>query len=318
MKACVATGEKRRVECRDIPMPELEPGWLLLKTTYAAICGSDLEYLNGAFMRIADGTSHAFANTNETMRIRPGSIPGHEFVAEVAEVGEGVQGWSVGDRAMPGGHPDPKGIGKTVQGYENYKCMAEYFLSTPAGVLKVPENVADEEAVFVEPLTTGDGTVAAASVRPGQSSVVIGAGKIGQLAAMAAKAAGASPVVVVDLVQSRLSKALELGADVALNAEDVDVVGEVIKLTNGGTDSVLICVRDGKVLNQAAEMAKRGGRIVLAGFVMPCEVNPMLWTVKLLKVIGILGGSMEGATHIIAQKQIDPKPLYQAHNRSVG
>ncbi len=47
MKACVATGEKRRIECRDIPMPKVEPGWLLLKTKYACICGSDLEHLDG-------------------------------------------------------------------------------------------------------------------------------------------------------------------------------------------------------------------------------------------------------------------------------
>lgn len=314
MKACVATGEKRRVECRDIPMPKVEPGWLLLKTKYACICGSDLEYLDGSFEFVAHGTSQSRAadNRNKTvgLGIRPGSIPGHEFVAEVAEVGEGVRGWSVGDRAIPSGNPDPQGIGKPKQGYENYKCMAEYFLSTPPGLLKVPEHVADEEAVFVEPLCTGNGAVAAAGLRPGQSAVVIGAGKIGLLAAMAAKVAGASPVISIDLVQSRLDKALELGADAALNANEVDVVAEVLKLTREGADAVLICVRDAKVLNQAAEMAKRGGAsIVLAGFVLPTEVNPMLWTVKQLKVIGILGGSMIDSRHLIAQKQIDPKPL---------
>ena len=86
--------------------------------------------------------------------------------------------------------------------------------------------------------------------------MVIGAGKIGLLAAMAAKVAGASPVIIVDLVQSRLDKALELGADAALNASEVDVIAEVGKLTGEGADAILICVRDGRVLNQAAEIAK--------------------------------------------------------------
>ncbi|GAG52835.1 unnamed protein product, partial [marine sediment metagenome] len=112
-----------------------------------------------------------------------------------------------------------------------------------------------------------------------------------------------------DLVQSRLDKALEVGVDAALNVNEVDVVSEVVKLTGEGADAILICVRDGMVLNQAAEMAKRGGTIVLAGFVSPMEVNPMLWTVKKLSIIGILGGSMVDSLYMIARKQIDPKPL---------
>lgn len=305
MKACVATGEKRRVECRDIPTPKAEPGWLLLKTTYACICGSDLEYLDGSFQAVGQGITQSGTTTG----IRPGSIPGHEFVAEVVEVGEGVRGWAVGDRAIPAGHPDPRGIGERVEGYENFKCMAEYLRSTPYGLMKVPDHIADEEAVFIEPLCTGNGAVTAAGVRPGKSAVVIGAGKIGLLAAMAAKVAGASPVISVDLVQSRLDKALEVGVDVALNGNDVDIVPEIVKLTGAGTDAVLICVRDGKVLNQAALMAKGGASIVLAGFVLPMEVNPMLWTVRQLKIIGILGGSMMDSYHMISRKQIDPKPL---------
>jgi L-iditol 2-dehydrogenase len=126
---------------------------------------------------------------------------------------------------------------------------------------------------------------------------------------MAAKVAGASPVIIVDLVQSRLDKALEVGADAALNASQVDVIAEVGKLTGEGADAILICVRDGRVLNQAAEIAKGGGTIVLAGFVSPMEVNPMLWTVKQLSIKGILGGSMMDSLYMIARKQIDPKPL---------
>lgn len=310
MRACVATGEKRRVECRDIPIPEVKPGWMLLKTTYASICGSDLEYLDGSFALASQGVAEFFPEMQQTaptgLGIVPGSIPGHEFVAEVVEVGEGVRGWEAGDRAAPLGSPNP---GQPSQGYENYKCMAEYFVSTPYGLLKVPDHVPDEDAVFVEPLSTGNGAVAAAGIRPGQSAVVIGAGKIGLLAAMAAKVAGASPVIIVDLVQSRLDKALELGVDVALNGREVNAVAEVIKLTGDGANAVLICVRDGQVVNQAAVMAKRGGSIILAGFVTPMEVNPMHWTMKVLKIIGILGGSMQDAFYMISHKQIDPKPL---------
>lgn len=325
MKACVATGEKRQIECKEIPVPEIEPGWLLLKTRYTCICGSDLEYLDGCFDLISHGVTHPGAIIGHQLAarvgldgsrdsplsgIRPGSIPGHEFVAEVVEVGEGVTGWSVGDRVVPlTGSPDPRGIGPANPGYETYKCMAEYFSSTPYGIQKVPADVSDEEAVFVEPLCTGIGAVASAGIKPGQSVVVIGAGKIGLLAAMAARVAGASPVIVIDLVESRLQKALEVGVDAALNANEVDVVTEVAQLTGDGPNAILICVRDGRVLNQAAEMAKRGASIILAGFVSPMEVNPMLWTIKQLKIIGILGGSMLDSMYLISHRQIDATPL---------
>lgn len=315
MKACQATGQLREIECLEVPVPEVEPGYLLLKTRYTCICGSDLEYLDGSLSLIMHGlTQRRPANDGRDepppMGIRPGAIPGHEFVAEVVAVGEGVSGWVVGDRAVPlTGNPLPPGRAPENPGYETYRCMAEYFRSSPYGVQKVPDHVSDEEAVFVEPLCTGNGAVAAAGVRPGQSVVVIGAGKIGLLAAMSAKVAGASPVISVDLVDSRLDKALEVGVDAVVNPGEVDLIAEVARLTDGGPNAILICVRDGKVLNQAAEMAKPGASIVLAGFVAPMEVNPMLWTVKRLKVIGILGGSMLDAMYMIARKQIDPTPL---------
>ena len=334
MKACVATGEKRRIECKEMPIPSIEPGMLLLKTKYACICGSDLEYLDGSFGMIGHGVTHPGALIGHRMAaalgldkgfsqpdigIRPGSIPGHEFVAEVVEVGEGVTGWAVGDRAVPGpgipGNPPPRPVRQQSGGYETFRAWAEYMLTHPIGVQKVPDHVSDEEAALVEPLGTGIGSVIGSGLEPGQSGVIIGAGKIGLLAMMSAKVSGAAPIIVVDLVQSRLDKALELGADAVVNASEVDAISEVVKLTEDGANAIIICVRDGKVLNQAVEMARRGATIVLAGFVPPMEVNPMLWTFKQLRIVGVLGGPagsqnvMGLSMYLIAHKQIDPRPL---------
>ena len=335
MKACLATGEKRRIDCQEVPTPSIGPGMLLLKTRYACICGSDLEYLDGSFGLVTKGVGHLGAvighrvaaelgldkmNPNdlpdEIRGIRPGSIPGHEFVAEVVEIGEGVTGWSIGDRAVPGVNPSaPPPPPSQPSGYETYKAWAEYMAVPPYYVLKVPEHVSDEEAVFVEPLNTGVGSVIGSALRPGQSGVIIGAGKIGLLAMMSAKVYGASPIIVIDVVPSRLGKALELGADAAINASETDVVSEVARLTGDGANAVIICVRDGDVLNQAVEMGSRGATIVLAGFVPPVEVNPMLWTHKQLRIIGVLGGpaGCENVSvlsmYLIAHKQIDPRPL---------
>jgi L-iditol 2-dehydrogenase len=318
-----------------MPIPPTEPGMILLKTKYACICGSDLEYLDGSLSLISQGVTHPGAIIGhslaaelgldkpapdhllgQVLAIRSGSIPGHEFVAEVVGVGEGVIGWSVGDRAVPGFTPpgSPPPVNRPT-GYESFKAWAEYMLVFPYSVQKVPDHVSDEEAVFVEPLATGVGSIMGSGLRPGRSGVIIGAGKIGLLAMMSAKVYGAAPVIVIDVVQPRLEKALELGAEAVINAVETDAVSEVVRLTGDGANSVIICVRDGEVLNQAVEMGSRGATIVLAGFVPPMKVNPMLWTVKQLRIVGVLGGpaGSESVTalsmYLISHKQIDPRPL---------
>lgn len=302
---------------------------------YACICGSDLEYLDGSLSLIINGVNHigsvighkAAAELGidklhpadvpaDVSGIRPGSIPGHEFVAEVVEIGQGVTGWSIGDRAVPGyivtDFPRPA---SQPTGYETYKAWAEYIVSSPHFLQKVPRHVSDEEAVFVEPLNTGVGSVIGSALKPGQSGVVIGAGKIGLLALMAAKVYGASTVIVIDVVQSRLEKALELGADAVVNSASCDAVSEVVRQSGDGANAVIICVRDGDVLNQAVEMGRQGATIVLAGFVPPVVVNPMLWTQKQLHIVGVLGGPYGSqnvstlALYLISCGQIDPRPL---------
>lgn len=305
MKACVTTGEKRRVEYREVPMPSLEPGMLLLKTIYFTICGSDLEMLDGRVGR----------------DLSPGTILGHEFVAEVVEVGEGVIGWAVGDRAVwLAGHSSDAEANRQrppfVSGRGYSGCWAEYFVVQALEMQKVPDHVSNEEAAFVEPLITGMGSVEASGLKPGQSGVIIGVGKIGLLAVMSAKLVGAAPVIAIDILQPHLDKALELGADAAINANEVDVISEVAKLTEGGPHAVIICARHAKVLNQALEMSSRGSTIVLAGFVAPTEVSPADWTTKQLRIVTVLGaraGQLVNmcalSLYLIAHKQIDPRPL---------
>jgi (R,R)-butanediol dehydrogenase/meso-butanediol dehydrogenase/diacetyl reductase len=322
MKAVVTTGVKRKVVIEDIPRPEVQPGTLLLKTKYCAICGTDLEYLDGTLEYRKGGNLHA------------GAILGHEFSAEVVAIGEGVSGWQLGDRVTTSGMRQPCGecyycrrrmshlcLGRenaraiytevTPGGYGNrFGAMTEYFLRAPVGVLKLPESVSDEEGALIEPLNVGVGAVEAAEIRPGDSTVIIGAGKIGLGAMLCAKAAGASPLIMVDLNPNRLAKAKEMGADFVLNASEVDVVSEIVKLTEAGPDSVLICVRDGEVLNEAIDMVRRGGKLVIVGQVPPVKVTPGYWIVKQLRIEAVLGKSpMITSLNLIAHKKVNIKPL---------
>jgi threonine dehydrogenase-like Zn-dependent dehydrogenase len=328
MKAAVVKG-KRRLAYEEVPMPSVEPGELLLKMRYCSICGSDLEYIDS----VKPGDP-----------VQEGGILGHEFAAEVAEVGKGVEGWSVGDRVTiadsrapcgecfychrqlhhlcqgrdmsprtlplgPGGHLGP---GKYAF---RPGSMAEYFVRPAITLQKVPGNVSDEEAALVEPLRTGVSGVITTGLKLGDSAVIFGAGKIGLGAMLCAKAAGASPVVVLDLVQSRLDKALEIGADAVFNPAEVDAVPEVVKVTEAGPDVVLICTRGGKVLGQAADMVRRGGTIGLAGWLPDAGIEPMVWWGKQIKFTGVAGGFggpsglIYTAMRLIANRQVDVKPL---------
>ncbi|MDP6317517.1 MAG: zinc-binding dehydrogenase [Pseudomonadales bacterium] len=295
MKACVATGEKRTMEYREVPMPAVEPGSLLLKTRCALICGSDLEYLDAL---------HG--------EIEPGLIRGHEFVADVVEVGEGVTGWAAGDRAVP------------ISFTGNYGCWADYFVSPQRGVQKVPEHVSDEAAVFVEPMHTGVGAVEACHLKPGESVVIIGMGKIGLLALLAAKVAGAAPIVAIDVDSKRLDKALELGAHKVINSNDTDAIKEVKKIFTKegehpvfrGSDAIIVAVRQGAVFDQALQMARQGSHIILAGFVPVTRFDPAILLVKQLTVSGIMAGrhgqnrnNGRLSLHMLAYDQLDPTPL---------
>jgi len=318
MKAAVIQKDKRSIEIREVPKPAVPPGTLLLKTIYCSICGSDIEYLDGT---LADLTSFEGLS---------GVILGHEWVAEIAAVGEGVSGWSVGDRVAYCWTKLPCGVCYFCRRFLYHLCiggasrgsvfsgqsfgarggaMAEYFAKPPQMVTLVPENVSSEEACLAEPLATGIGSVTAADLGLGKSAVIIGAGKIGLGAMLCAKANGVAPVIVVDLVKSRLDKAREMGADVVLNAGEVDVTSEVIKLTDAGPDAVLICVREGAVLNQAAQMVRLGGTIALTGFVNPMQVDPRVWTEKQLTIKGHISGPVKMALNLMANKLVDVRPL---------
>jgi threonine dehydrogenase-like Zn-dependent dehydrogenase len=322
MKAAVVKG-KRHIVCEEVPTPSVEPGTLLLKTRYCSICGTDLEY-------VADQMS---GNP-----LKPGAILGHEFAAEVAAVGEGVEGWSVGDRVTTGDYVIPCGQCYYCRRQLTYLCqgkdapprtlpivvreyanrpgsMAEYFVRPPHSVQRIPDNVSDEEAALVEPLRTGVSAIRTTGVKQGESVVVIGAGKIGLGAMLCARAAGAAPVMVVDIVDSRLNKALEIGADAVFNPNKSDVTSEVVKLTEAGPDTVIICVRSGDVLNQAADMVRRGGTIGLAGYALPTNIDPMLWWKKQIKFFTIAGGFggptglIYTAMRLVASKRVNVRPL---------
>ncbi len=265
MKVAVMLGiGKMGFEERDIP--KVKDNEVLVKLEYVGICGSDLHYYEtGA---IGDYV------------VKPPFVLGHEPGGTVVEVGKDVKNLKVGDRVAlePGktcGHCEFCKTG-------NYNlCPDVVFFATPpvdgvfqayvaheAGLcFKLPDNVSTMEGALIEPLAVGFHAAMQGGARAGQTAVVMGAGCIGLVTMMALKAMGVSKVYVIDIMEKRLQKALELGADGIINGAQADVVEEVRKLTDGkGCDLAVETAGTQVTTVQAIHMTKKGATIVLVGY----------------------------------------------------
>ncbi len=265
MKVAVMLGiGKMGFEERDIP--KVKENEVLVKLEYVGICGSDLHYYEtGA---IGDYV------------VEPPFVLGHEPGGTVVEVGKNVKNLKVGDRVAL----EP---GKTCGHCEFCKtgrynlCPDVVFFATPpvdgvfqeyvaheaALCFKLPDNVSTLEGALIEPLAVGFHAAIQGDAHLGQRAVVMGAGCIGLVSMMALKARGVSEVYVVDIMEKRLDKALELGATGVINGAKEDVLEKVNELTDGaGMDLVIETAGTEITTRQAIHMAKKGSNIVLVGY----------------------------------------------------
>lgn len=265
MKVAVMNGiGQMGFEERDIPKPAADE--VLVKLEYVGICGSDLHYYESG--AIGDYV------------VKPPFVLGHEPGGTVIEIGESVTHLKPGDRVAL----EP---GKTCGHCEFCKegkynlCPDVIFFATPPvdGVFqeyvahnadlcfKLPENVSTLEGALMEPLAVGFHAAIQGDAHLGQKAVVMGAGCIGLVSMMALKARGVSEVYVVDIMEKRLDKALELGADITINSTKEDVLKKISELTKGkGADLIIETAGTEATTRQAIRAAKKGATIVLVGY----------------------------------------------------
>ena len=265
MKTAVMLGiGKIGFEERDIP--KVKDNEVLVKLEYVGICGSDLHYYESG--AIGDYV------------VKPPFVLGHEPGGTVVEVGKKVKHLKVGDRVAlePGktcGHCEFCRTGRYNL------CPDVVFFATPPvdGVFqeyvaheadlcfKLPDNVSTLEGALIEPLAVGFHAAIQGDAHLGQTAVVMGAGCIGLVSMMALKARGVSEVYIVDIMDKRLEKALELGADKAINGARESVEDRIRKLTDGkGADLVIETAGTEITTRQAVSIAKKGSNIVLVGY----------------------------------------------------
>ena len=257
-----------RVE--EVPRPRPGLGEALLRITLTTICGTDLHIVRGEYA------------------VRPGLVIGHEPVGIIEELGEGVTGYEIGDRVLVGAitpcgqcraclygqlsqcvhGQDYQAIGGWRFGNTINGAQAEYLIvpNAQANLTKIPGTVSDEQAVLLADIaSTGIAGAEAAPVRIGDAVVVFGQGPIGLCATAGAKLMGASLIIGVDGDEHRLAMARRMGADVVLNRREVDVLGEVKRLTGGGADVAIEALGAQETFENALRSLRPGGTLSSLG-----------------------------------------------------
>jgi L-iditol 2-dehydrogenase len=265
MKVAVMTGIGKMAFVQR-PIPVTKSHEVLVKVEYVGICGSDLHYYE------AGGIGNN--------KVRPPFVLGHESGGVVMEAGADVQNLKPGDRVAL----EP-GIGC---GYCEFCTTGRYhlcpdviFFATPPvdGVFqeyvahpaslcfKIPANMNTMEAALIEPLAVGFHAANRGEAHIGQTAIVFGSGCIGLVSMMALRAEGVSRVYVVDIMEKRLDKAIELGATGIINAKKEDVIQAARKLTGGaGFDLAVETAGTEITTRQAIEVVKKGSNVVLVGY----------------------------------------------------
>ena len=233
------------------------------------ICGSDVHYYR-------HGRIGPFV-------VREPMVLGHEAAGTVAEVGDQVAALGVGDRvAMEPGIPDPNSRAARL-GLYNLDPAVRFWATPPVhGVLRptvvhpaaftfrIPDSISFAEAAMVEPLAVGMHAAAKARIVPGDVAVVLGAGPIGMVTALAALAGGCSRIVIADPVAAKLELAAALGPVVPVLAGNESPAEVVRALTGGwGADIVFECSGAAAAAAGVVEPLRPGGCAVLVG--MPGE-----------------------------------------------
>lgn len=282
----------------DIPAPaEPGPGEVLIENRFCGICGTDLhEYAYGPIF--VPKEPHPFTKAHGPQ------VLGHEFGGVVKAIGEGVGHVTIGDRVsvqpliMPrvGDYYAARGLFHlssqlALAGLSWHSGgMAEGALLNDYNVQPIPESLSDEEAALIEPTAVAVYACDRAGVTAGNSVLITGAGPIGILTAMAARAAGATQLFMSDPNDTRLALAREaLGSVRTINPRSEKVADVIRSETEGGVgcDIAIECVGNEHALKNCVDAVRKQGVVVQTGL-HPSE-SPLNWFDVTFKDIDIRG-----------------------------
>lgn len=295
MKAAVWYGRKD-VRVKDIPEPQVTAGRVKVKVKWCGICGSDLhEYLAGPIITPV-GTPHPVSGNVAPL------VHGHEFSGEVVEVGEGVKTLKPGDKVvvellipcntcpacLEGKYNLCSNLG--LHGFYNGGAgFSEYVVFPEKFVHKIPDILSYEKGALVEPMAVALHAIKSGNFKAGQTAVVLGAGPIGLSIIECLKALGVKSIIAVQIKSPRSEYALRAGADVVLDPNEVDVIGEVNKLTGNDADISFETTGVNAGYQIGLDVLKfEGTMVVVSIWEGNVEFNPNALVFQQKKVVGSL------------------------------
>lgn len=265
MKAMQLTGI-RQMEMFDVPDAEIKnDNEVLIKMLSVGVCGSDIHYY----------VSGKIGN----QRVWYPFTVGHEGAGRVVDVGKGVTLIKPGDRiavepAMPCWECDQCKVGRhhTCRKLrflgcpeQAEGCLSEYLVMPETSCFKISENISMVEAALSEPLAIGVYAVKRSIPMEGARIGVLGTGPIGFSVFMPALSLGAEKVYVTDKIDARLERAKKAGASWTGNPDTSDIVNDILEAEPHGLDAVFDCCGDQEALDQAIEILKPGGKLMIIG-----------------------------------------------------
>lgn len=296
------------VACVELEKPTPKKGEALIKVMTAGICGSDIG---------------AFRGTNGLVSYP--RVIGHELAGVIEQIeDDNPKGLKVGDKVIVDpylycGHCYPCSIGRTncctslhVLGVHVDGGMAEYYCHPADMLVKMPDDMDWVLAAMAEPLTISLHGVHRGELKAGEYCAIYGAGPIGLLAAMVAKAYGAH-AILIDVVQERLDFAKELGVEYIINSANEDPVAVIEKITDGTmAQLVMECTGANVCIRSTLDLVSSAGRITFTGW--PKKETSLPTDVFTKKEIDIRGartsaGEFEEAIELITSGKVDVKKI---------
>jgi len=310
MLACFLEVPKK-VVVKDVPIPKLGAGDILVRMEASGICGTDLEKIEG--------------------QLGPGGILGHEVSGTIENVADDITDQKPGDRVVAHHH---------VPCYECSDCsagnftlcnefkktnidpcgFAEYFRVpqynvTRGAVIPLPPELSFEEGAMIEPTACCIRAIRRANVKKSDNVLVVGLGPTGLTQIQLLRNTTTGKIIGSDIIEARLKLGKRLGTDETVNALTEDVPAHVRKITMDGVDLAIVSTGNEKALSQAFSSVKKGGRILLfgapsQGASYQLNVSELFSRqITLLSSYSCVEAEMEEAIRLVSEKRLDLKSL---------
>jgi alcohol dehydrogenase len=274
--------ESRPLLIEEVELAPPGPGELLVRIRSAGLCHSDLSVIDGSRPRVMPMLLGHEATGEVVASEAPGFAPGDTVVCAFVPSCGNCAPCAEGRAALcePGALANTAGTLLSgsrrltdLHHHLGVSGFADHAVISAHSAVKIDPSLPPEiAALFGCAVMTGVGAVVnTAQVRAGRSAVVFGLGGVGLSALLGAVLVGAHPIVAVDIVPSKLSLALDLGATAVVDARDADALEQVREATAGGADYAFETVGSAKVLEQAYAATRRGGTTVTVGLPHPSQ-----------------------------------------------